>query len=54
MFPFHYDGKKNVGYLEDALEECPGLYIGKSLEKFLPVLKEIAAEAKLAFKELGL
>lgn len=53
MYPFHFNVDGQLGYLEDAFENCPGLYFDKSVEPMIPLLRETIAEMKYAFDTIA-
>lgn len=52
LYPFHYDPGGNVGYLEEAPKECPGLYLGRTVKDMGPLLEELAKEVAYGMKTI--
>jgi Fe-S-cluster containining protein len=52
LYPFHYTPQGDVGYLEEAPKECPGLYLGKTVKDMGPYLEELAKEVAYGMKTI--
>lgn len=52
LYPFHYTSEGNIGYLEEAPKECPGLYLGKIVKDMGPYLEELGREVAYGMKTI--
>lgn len=52
IYPFQYDKDGQVGILEEAMNNCPGLYQGNSIKAAEDLYVAIANETVLGMKEI--